>query len=227
MSVARVGLLPCLFAACQGATAAGYSAPEPDCRPPGEPYVQAQIAENAGWDAERLGLPSLARDTLPAGEREVRLWAVRSFVGNVALLRLRAAGDSVTGELVVFNSEFGPSQQHPINARWCDRIVEGRGRRACVARFPAPVRWDSLLAVAEANEVWTLPDGSTVPREPEMADGGGIRVETRRGGCYRAYGYGAPFVESVPEYRHAGVLEQLVLRLDGRWGAAATDSVRR
>jgi hypothetical protein len=224
----RVGPVYLLLAACTPATAAERDPASPrGCDPPAAAYVQQLISEQVQGDVGLVGLSPLVADTLPAGTDEVRLWARRSWVGNVALVRLRRAADSVTGQLVVFNSEFGPRDRHPISARWCERIVERPDRQACIARFAAPVRWDSLLVEAEAHQVWSLPDGSTVPRQPEMMDGGGVSVETRRDGCYRAYGYGAPFVESVPEYRHAGVLERLVLRLDARWTAMAEDTTRR
>jgi hypothetical protein len=175
--------------------------------------------ENTRQEIQLAGLRPLLSDTLPPGAREVRLWHAVSFDGVMSLLRVRAVGDVVTGELFVYAGtpmDTPPGADAALPAA-CRLRGRERGRLACAAEFREPVSWGAVLDSLEAHRVWTLPRGADLPRQHEVWDGAGIDVEVRRGSCYRVYSYSNPDVETAPEFRDAAALMQLLHDLRDRW----------
>lgn len=223
----RIGLVgACLCTLGCGRTMGRTVRPSPEvqCTPPsGAPAAgtdEANFLENRPRELQLAGLRPLLHDSLPAAVREVRLWTAASWVGVTSLVRVRAIGDSVTGELIVFAGSIidTPPDADAVLPPACRLLGRRPGRLACAAEPRDPIDWAVVLDSLEAHRVWTLPRSSDLPPRKHMVmDGIGMDVEVRHGGCYRIYSYGNPGTETTPEYRDAAALLDILFGLRQRW----------
>ena len=216
---AAAGMVSCASATLPGARPSSLvPCPVPAGAPPAR-TSEAYFLQNSENELRLAGLRPLLHETLSQEVREVRLWHAASFVGITSLLRIRAIDDSVAGELIVFAGSIvaTPPGAEAAPPRACRLLSRRPGRLACAAEFPGPPAWSAVLDSLEVHRVWSLPRAEDLPRENMVEDGDGIVVEVRQGSCYRVYSYANPESETIPEYRHAAALKQLLFEVRRQW----------
>ena len=179
------------------------------------PYWHASAVTKAA------GLPQLAVSPLPDGDREIRVWigtgmgspeylfrVVANFAepvaGSVIFYWPATVGDTTRGET------FDDLMRYNLAGR-CEDFRRTDSIGVCSARFLKRPAWNEILTRVEAEQVWMLPDESTLPRGPMMLDGWSMAVELRRGSAYRVFEYSNPDQRNdVPEAQHANAVADAV-----------------
>ena len=170
-----------------------------------------------------LGLPSLQKDALPTGTREIRIYSglVIAYPHSALIVRQEGgAAGKVTGRLVQYwpVNDTAFTKKHDSETMYasstagrCDAPRRGDGVIACTVRFTQEPDWRRLLRLLDSVKAWDLPDESQVPSRGRTIDGWVLRVEARRGATYRRYQYHNPEVYRPPEGTNA---LQLLLVVD-------------
>ena len=226
-------LLSSLLLAAVAALADCRPAPVPAATPVrgGEPGIPT-----ATWPAiyfrtfdrvtQAAELPPL-RLASAAGGREVRIWIGGGIGYPQTLYRFIDVAGELTGEQVLYWPARPPDAtlgERPGES-YHDLIVDyqrGRCHRfrveaqmgICRTRFTRTPDWKGVLRRAEAADLWSLPDESTLPRRRLVLDGWGITVELRDGPLYRAYHYGNPDRQEWPEARQAVAIAHALRSVD-------------
>ena len=134
-------------------------------------------------------------------------------------------GDQVEGDRILFwpagglGSDQTPGEtthdlmQYTLRGR-CDEFVLRQDYGTCHALFVRRPDWAKVLRELEANELWSLPDQSTLPSTRVAVDGWGITVELRDGRRYRAYHYSNPDNQDAPEAKRAAAIAKELRVID-------------
>ena len=169
-----------------------------------------------------LDLPSLRAQALPAGDREIRLYAglVIGYPRNVVIVRQSGGAQGrVTGRLArywptndtSFHAEMDLEKKYAdLEAHHCERPRRGAQAVACYVRLRHEPDWRDLLARLDSVNAWTLPDESRVPHRGMVIDGWVLRVEARRDTSYHRYQYHNPEIYRPPEGEEASQLLYMV-----------------
>lgn len=154
--------------------------------------------------ATSAGLVPLRDAQLAPGTREVRIWSETAIAVPKRMYRFVEHGRSVSGDLVYYwrapskgdswapdNGQLTTDSLMRYSLRGaCDHFARRAESGSCHARFVHPPDWRGVLGRAAANDLWTLPDPSSLPQDRIMVlDGWGITVELRDSTGYRAYQY--------------------------------------
>ena len=155
--------------------------------------------------AVSAGLQPLHAVSLPVGRREIRLWIGGGIGYPQDLYRFVEDRGRVTGELIRHwpDDALGGSDSLPRRSFHDLMIYSERGRCAdfrlaagmgtCRGSFIRQPDWKNVLRRAEASDLWTLPDDSSLPSDGVMVfDGWSLVVELRDGPRYRSYHYSNP-----------------------------------
>jgi hypothetical protein len=197
-------LLPVIASACHraGGIESGASAIQIDSR---EMYWRRVYIDIFDSIAVSAGLQPLHAVSLPAGQREIRLWIGVAIGYPQDLYRFVENRGRVTGELVRHwpDNTFGSSDSLPRRSFHDLMVYSERGRcvdfrlaagmGTCRGSFVRQPDWKKALRRAEAFDLWTLPDESSLPPDGmRIFDGWNLVVELRDGPGYRSYYYGNP-----------------------------------
>jgi hypothetical protein len=99
-------------------------------------------------------------------------------------------------------------------ARWCDEPRRARGMQVCFGDLPSGLDWSNIVSQLEANDLWDLPDASTLPPpRVDVFDGEALTVELHSGDEYRSYQYGSPGAQRWPEAADAARILDALRRI--------------
>lgn len=158
------------------------------------------------------------------GPVEVRIW-----IGGMGIpssrYRFVRRGDQVEGDRIFYWPADGLGDNTPgghtahdlmdyyLRGR-CDRFEHRRDFGLCHATFTRSPDWSRILVGIEAEDLWTLPDESALPKDVTTLDGWGMTVELRDRDRYRAYYYGNPDARGRSETRHAASIAARLRAID-------------
>jgi hypothetical protein len=179
------------------------------------------------------GLPLMRRAVLPAGVRQIRLWAGFGNVEPDDMIDLVQRNGEVTGrQLYWFKnpSEYDTLMPggHDFQFRFAQRIKEcGDVRRrdadttedgfthwiTCSAAPSRDAKWARLWNQIDSLGVWSLPSDTTLIQYRGIVhtDGVSLVVELREGDRYRTYSYSDPGGQPAPQAAFANRISRLVL----------------
>ncbi|MGH7566125.1 MAG: hypothetical protein ACREK2_04765 [Gemmatimonadota bacterium] len=179
---------------------ASYS-PVPASGP--KPEFSSTIDSIAAW----VDLPSLYRESLPEGYRELRVWDGFGLNIPYGFLRIVMKDGVVGGDLYLWSYR----DYSPPNCL-TGVVRPHAGPEICRVESSA-FHWRAVLDSLETHRVWTLPR-----QEPEKLgmDGWYLVVETRDEGVYRTYDYWSPEAEDGPAGRDAQAIMNLMWDLSPR-----------
>ncbi len=162
-------------------------------------------------------LAPLRSEVLPRGQREIRIWIGGGIGYPQDFYRIIDRQGHISGSLFYYWPSFPPDTSqgerpgetfgdivaYHLRGR-CEKFRRVETTTVCVARFTKPPDWRTILRIAEAAGLWSLPDESTLPRDDIIAlDGWGITVELRNDPSYRTYRYDNPDAHKWPEAKQA------------------------
>lgn len=162
-----------------------------------------------------LDLPSLQKQGLPSGDREIRIYTglVVGYPHNIVIVRQSGGVHGpVTGKLArywptndsSFHAELDLEKRYAeLEANHCERPRRGTEAVACYVHLRHEPDWRALLARLDSVNAWTLPDESRVPHRGMVIDGWVLRVEARRDTSYHRYQYHNPEIYRPPEGEEA------------------------
>lgn len=167
------------------------------------PYAQAppglpdSLYRNAVFD--QVNAPPLAATPLPATCEEVRLHGGHGMQRDypIRYLRLVRCGHSYRGEVVVGRTTY----EWPCPWPAPDGVCVGR------ARLLHHHDWRPFWLLLDSLSIWDLPSYQELRRRNremfDVADGGALNLQWRRGAEYRHWDYPAPEARQWPEARRA------------------------
>jgi hypothetical protein len=193
-----------------------------------------EFAETVDGAAITAGLPSLRHAPLPAGTREIRLWAGFGNTEPSGMIELVQQGNAVSGLVLhwfsspsEFDTLLPGNRDHAV--RFVHRMNECNDIRqrdadstdehgvyhwvtCATARMGAP-KLDRLWRAIDSLGVWSLPPESTLIQYGGLVhtDGTSLLVELRDGDQYRTYVYSDPQDQPSPQAAAADGILRLVL----------------
>jgi len=203
--------------------------------PPTRGDLVPKFAEDIDAAAAAAGLRPLRAERVPRGRRELRVWVGFGLGIPMSLYRIRADGQTVAGELVLWWDHSGewPPEDNPegmhawvARAFACGAIGRRGDAEACRPRtlLPAP-DWRALLAELDSLGIATLrtrPTRGTPLLVPN--DGFGVVIEVRDGARYRTAYFHNPHSSVGGDAGRAAVV---LASLRGVRQAAYRDSTTR
>jgi hypothetical protein len=173
--------------------------------------------------------PALATLAMRPGCEELRLSSDAGSMtdGPFPLIRMIRCDGRVAGEVwirTVWRAAREPAATRAHeNAAGC--FLDKNGDVNCFVRTHAGTEreWRRALAVADSVSAWTLPFQSKCRDEgirtmcTQVADGGNVVVETRRGNEYRSHTYDAPSSYPYAANPRAAELVRTLYSVANRW----------
>jgi hypothetical protein len=166
------------------------------------------------------GLRPLRADSVPPGEREVRVWTGFGFGIPHTMYRLRTLGGNVRGTVILWwnhDSEWKPTDgrgsMHAYVARvyGCERIRRHEMVDACEGRFAGhPPDWRRVLAQMDSLGVNTL---RTPSNNPVVTDGYAMVFETRDVVAYRTANFVEPSATGPGDTPRAAAILEVLQRI--------------
>ena len=163
-------------------------------------------------------LPELYSSTLSVPSRRLRIW-LPSYSIPAAMVDLRLTDGTVQGTWYWWwetnDAKLVRSVRRLVRHEYnCSTIVRCEGYEYCVQNFRSPPQWSPMVAALELNDVWTLPDESTMPKTNIIIfDGTSIIVEARTDQTYRSYYYHEPADRPWPEEKKAAAMMDAIYSL--------------